>query len=602
MLLATIAAGTFALNAAWGSPGSYIPDPSAREKIKSQLDELGKAHEAIAPEVAKDTTFLTLMGTERWQHTNKSLRTDDDDKFKAWCMYGWFDAGKYNSYRAMNLAASEHYDEAIIEINRGIDAVRKSISEGKKRPHDFYNLTDYLTTRMKMFLAAGRISEAVVDAEELGSTQSKFPAAVCLLENGKTKEAEAIFATLVNNPQTQIFESVCRYMLAVCEEKNGKRGSAQADYLIAARYFAMSGREAAMQVCLENAGKFGAEKSKAKVTDLKRPETNKKTIYELVKFLTTEKNAFEGERLKEVLHADSFEKLSGDSLRFKFANPQATAINLIQVGPEERTKGGFLFKGRRLLVRIDTIDCSLTRDECSSLLAMDRISVPMSQLGEETGIVEAYKVPAGLLELTWYKGGFGSLYTLELFEGLSQHPDTANYQRRPSTEDDWYSYILRLLGDKKFADAKRSGIDWLKTSNSELAMRAQAKISAAEGNTAMALIWIDKAIAKHKALKNASNEPASSSILFMEKAEYLLGNRQIQAAANLFKSALPEKMLADDYALRAKIEIAQRNYPAALADLKVASEKYFEEFRIVKRDEMKELIASLTKRAMQFAK
>jgi len=61
-------------------------------------------------------------------------------------------------------------------------------------------------------------------------------------------------------------------------------------------------------------------------------------------------------------------------------------------------------------------------------------------------------------------------------------------------------------------------------------------------------------------------------------------------------------MLADDYALRAKIEIAQRNYPAALADLKVASEKYFEEFRIVKRDEMKELIASLTKRAMQFAK
>ncbi len=119
ILCAAIAAVTLATSAAWASPNvyRYAPDPNAKEKAQRQLDHLAAAHERIAPAVAKDTTFMTLMGSEGWENINPTLRVDDDDKFKSTCMYGWFDAGKFNAFRANNLAANGHYDEAIAEIN-----------------------------------------------------------------------------------------------------------------------------------------------------------------------------------------------------------------------------------------------------------------------------------------------------------------------------------------------------------------------------------------------------------------------------------------------------------------------------------------------------
>lgn len=582
--------------ASCGAPGRYIPDPNAKEKALDQLEKLGAAHQNIPPSITKDATFQTLMGSENWEHVNRSLRIDEDDKFKSNCLFGWFEAGKFEAYRANNLAANGHFGEAIAEINKSITAAQKSISERKWDGKHPYNLEEYLKTRMKLYLALNRTTEAMLDAETLLTTQHKFPAAVILLEHGRTVEAESAFATLVNNPQTQIFESVNRYFLALSEVKNGKFVSARSDYLLAAQFFAMTGKEDAMRVCLESAGKLEKEKlPPTKAADLIPPETNKKVLCDLIKFLATEKDAFNAEKLKEVLHADEFNKSPEGSIDFKMPDPRTTAINMVQVGPEWNASS----KALKMVVRLNTTDCSITHEDCRSFMTMEKVDVPATQLDPKFGTIEGYKVPAGLLELTWYKGGFGSLYTLELLEGRSKHPEQAYFEWHPRTDEEWYGHVQRLLTATKLAEAKASVLEWHKKGNSELYLRAQAKICAAEGNSIMALSWIDKAIAKEKTNKIRKINPDFGDILAQEKAEYLLQNHQVQAAAQLLKSAAPAKMLSDNYALRARIELAQKNYSAALADLETASDKYFEEFRIVKRDETKKQIASLREKLKQ---
>lgn len=586
-ILATAFAGATA-DVAWAAPGIYVPDPNAKEKMKDQQMFVGLAHKDLPSAIAKDSVFQQLMGSERWEHVNRHLRTDEDDKFKAWCLTGWFEAGKFDAYRASNLAASGHVDEAIVEISKSIVAAQKSIDERKWDGKTPYNLQEYLNTRMRLFLASGRIPEALSDAEKLLSTQYKFPAAVVLLEHGKTKDAEAVFATFVNGQQSYLFESVYRYVLALSEEKNGKLGSARSDYLIAARYFAATGKEDAMKVCFESAGRCEKERPTPTKGDLTPPETNKGQLCELIKFLATEKDPFNPEKLKEALHADSFEKNSDGSFRFRMSDPRLTAINMIEVGPERNSSS----KSFRLAMRLNTTDCSITQDDCRPILPTEKVAVPATKLDSKFGIIEGYKVPAGLLELTWFKGGFGSLYTVELLEGRSKHPEQAYVEWHPRTEEEWYEHIQWLLNAGKVAEAKASCSNWQTKGNSDLCMRAQAKICAAEGNFTMALSLINKAIAKEKTNKLKIN-PEFGDILALEKAEYLLKTHQVQASAQLFKSAIPTKMLADHYSLRAQIELAQKNYPAALADLKTASDKYFEEFRIIKRDETNKQIASL---------
>ncbi len=574
---------------AWAAPGIYIPDPNAKEKTEDQQAFVGLSHKDLPSAIAKDSIFQQLMGSERWEHVNRHLRTDEDDKFKAWCLTGWFDAGKFEAYRAGNLAASGHFDEAITEISKSVVAAQKSLDEQRGDGKNPYNLQEYLNTRMRLFLAADRVPEALLDAEKLLSTQYKFPAAVVLLEHGKTKDAEAIFSALVNNPQSYLSESVYRYVLALSEEKNGKLGSARSDYLIAARYFAGTGKEDAMKVCLESAGRCETGSPTPTKADLTPPVTNKCQICELIKFLATQKDAFNPEKLKEALHADSFEKNSDGSFRFYLPDPKLTSINMVQVGPERNASG----KALKLVIRLNTTDCSITQEDCRSFLTMEKVTVPATQLDPKFGTIEGYKVPSGLLELTWFKGGFGSLYTVELLEGRLKHPEQACVEWHPRDEEEWFSYIVGLLSGRKTEEAKDLAQKWKEKSNSELFMRAQAKIYAAEGNFPMALSWIDKAIAKEKTYIRRTINPEVGDLVSQEKVEYLLKNRQVEAAAQLFKTAIPAKMLADNYALRAQIELAQKNYPAALADLKTASDKYFEEFRIVKRDETNRLITSL---------
>lgn len=592
--LATSLASAIIHNAC--AAGRYIPDLNAREKLIEQQEFLRITHDELPAAISTDSTFQTLMGLERWEHTVRSHRTDESDKFKAWCLTGWFDTGRFEAYRADNLAASGHVDEAIEEINKSIAAAQKACDEGKRNSSNKHNLEEYLKTRMKLLLVAGRIAEALEDAEKLLPTQYKFAAAVILLEHGKTKDAETAFATLVNNPQTEIFESVNRYFLALSEEKNGKFESARSDYVIAARYFAMVGREESMKVCLNSAGKLDKEKqSPMKVSDLTPPQTNKEQLCKLIKFLSTEKHAFDPEKLKEVLKADSFEKSPEGSIRFRMPDPKTTAINLVQLGPEYNASS----KALRLILRLNTTDCSITQDDCSSILTMEKVSIPATQLDPKFGTIEGYKVPAGLLEMTWFKGGFGSLYTLELLEGRSTHPNQAYLEWRPRDDDEWFGHIVRLLAQGKTAGAKNAGMEWQKKSNSELFMRAQAKIFSAEGKPTLALLWIDKAISKRKTYKIHNINPDFGDLLAQEKVEYLLKNHQVQAAAQLFNTAIPKKLLADNYALRAQIELAQKKYPEALADLKMASDKYFEEFRIVKRDETNKQIASLSEQLKQ---
>lgn len=591
-LAVTVAAATGALlvGASLAARSEEIPNSNAKARVKDQQKFVGITYEKLPLAIAKDHTFQQLMGSEPWESVNLSLRTDEDDKFKAWCLSGWFDAGKFEAYRANNLAASGHFDEAIREITKSIVAAQKSIDEKKWDGKTPYNLEEYLNTRMKLFLASARFPEAVSDAEKLASTQKKFAAAIVLLEHGKTKDAEAVFATLVNGPQAYLFESVYRYFLAVSEEKNGKAGSARSDYLIAARYFAMTGKEEAMNLCLESARKFDTESTSATKANLIPPKTNKKELCDLIKFLATEKDAFNPEKLKNALHAESFERNTDGSFRFCMPNPKLTAINMVQVGPERNASG----KAFKMMIRLNTTDCSITQDDCRTILTMEKVTVPATQLDPKFGTIEGYKVPAGLLELTWQKGGFDSLYTLELLEGRSKHPEQAYFEWRPHDDEQWFSHIIRQLSDGKTAEAKKLAEEWQKKGNSELCMRAQAKICAAEGNLTTAVSWIDRAISKRNQNKLQTSNRDLGDNLALDKVEYLLQNHQVEPAAQLFKTAVPTKMLADHYALRAKIGIAQKTYLLALADLKTASDKYFEEFRIVRRDETNKQIAKLS--------
>lgn len=578
------------LNAAWAVPTQNVSNADTANKKNSEQSIITRME--IAPCIANDSTFQLLMNRESWETAVPSLRTDANDEFRTYCAFGWGDPGHDNAYRAKNLAESGHYDEAIDEITKGITSAEKA--SNATQPYNLYNLNEYLATRMKLSLKAGQYASAVADAERLLAGGFKFPSAVCLTENGKTKVAEAVFATMINDPQTNIFESYYRYLLAFCEECNGKPDKAREDYLVAAEFFAMAGKDEAMKECLDSANKYS--KRAKSIANLKPPLKNKHVVVQLVKFLTSEKKAFDANKLKIVLGADSVEKRSDGSLQFRFRDPKSSAFNLIQVGRETRSSGSTIKSTQKLFIRINTFNCTLTHDECNQLIAIASASAPTSQLQERIGTVRSFTVPSGLLEMSWYKGGFGGLYTLELFEGISQHIPPTYVKWHPHSDEDWDLHIHQLLSAKKVAEARRAGNEWLEKGESMLCMRGQGRICAAEGDYAKAIVWIDKAIAKDK-MRGIPNHGGYIKYYFeIDKAEYLLASNRIEAAESILDSVKPTPVVGDDYFLRAKIAIAKKNYPVAIADLKRASEKYFEEFLIVKRDRADKLITELNNR------
>lgn len=546
----------------------------------------------IDPCIAQDSTFHILMEEEPWERSKPSLRKDRDDIPKFHCAYGWGDAGRQNQFRAMNLAASGHYKEAINEINLAIKAVEDLGT--KRNLHDSYNLTWYLRTRMRLFQASGQDTKALTDAEKIATSNYAFPAAVCLLENGKTKEAKSLFASKLNGTNSQIFESYFRYLLALCEERVGELNKAKEDFLTAARFFAMNGKDEAMKVCINRANRYVTRN--ISTADLERPSRNKSKIYALLKFFTTEKNVFDENKLKVALGAESYEQKS-DKLWFKFRDPESTAFSIVEVVSNLQNNNNHAKKLRKLFIRLNTFDCSVTREECEQILPKERTSQPISQLQENTGILDCFKVPSGFLELTWYKNGFGSLYTLELFEGAKDRPVLCNTKWQPYTDFEWQEHINSFLEANRIDEAKRAANEWLEKSNSVECMRMQAKINAAEGHYDLAIEWIDKAIKKQKTRGCVTHTSESSieNFLETEKVEYLLGNHQNEAAAVLLKLVKPIPKLADDYFLKARVGIAQKDYAQAITDLKAAACEYFYEFRIVKRDECLKLITDLRK-------
>lgn len=578
-----------------------VPTGNTERAIAANVYEAANRSGAIAPRskgveidpcIAEDSVFHILMEDEPWECSKRSIRRDQDDIPRFYCAHGWGDAGRQNQFRAKNLAASGHFQEALNEINLAVKAVEDL---GTKRcSMDSHNLNWYLMTRMKLFLATGQNSNAVADAERIASSNCTFPVSICFLRNGITSRAKMFFATRLKDNTTKTFDGYYRYLLALCEESEGELGRARKSFLAAARYFAMSGKDKAMEVCLERANRNTSIKISAK--DLERPSINKANIFRLLKFLIEDKNAFDEDKLKEALAAESYERKS-DKVWFKFRDPKSTAFSITEVlsaTQEDEKRAG---KMRKLFVRINTLECSLTREECKEILPKDNVSLPISQLQESTGALDSYKVPSGLLELTWYKKGFESLYTLELFENSISRPMPGNTRWNPKTEYEWQVKIEGLLEAKQINEAKQAADEWLEKSKSVECLRMQAKVHAAEGHFDLALEWINKAIEREYSYGTApqSSDNSIRNLLKIEKVEYLLENHQNDDAAAFFDLIKPRPDLADEYLLRAKLEIAKKEYAKAIADLKIASCKYYYEFRIVKRDESLKLISDLTK-------
>jgi tetratricopeptide (TPR) repeat protein len=540
--------------------------------------------------------YKQLVPTKQWA-SGVSPPTDSSQQLRG-CVSGISSTpGGFEARRAENLAASNHIAEAIGEWTRAID----SYSDVKRENIGYTLDPAWLLSRARLYIKVGRLDDALADIEHSANTprsfdQVKFNAALLLADLGKYSKSEQLLNT--SDLASPSYRPYTLYLRAVVQKKQGKNQLAEQSFKEAATLFAAAGIAPPAQSCLDEIAALPSKdkksNSKLKIADLAPPRANYEKMERLMKALASRADVFDLDVLKSLTGAASFkEHRSG-----YFVHPYQAHFKEISLINVHKLESG----GKRINIYLVPGLCSINKTALKGLLNHPLIAP--EKWRKEVAFCEAYQVPAGSLVLNILNGGFNSVWQVQLYSHDATFPEP---QRKQAAEIDspLQKSHLRLaaaaeaLQRGNFDFTEKIANEWLHDEpKNARAHLLQAELLFKQGKLDQALTEIDIAIKygdNEEALKNKN----SGSTLYIKKGTYLLEKGRFDEAYNLFKQGFPVNPSSDQLLLRARAEIGLKMFTEAGSDLKEASKKYYNEGRIVKRDEAEALLLSIEPSAEQ---
>lgn len=536
--------------------------------------------------VTASMTYTQLVLTDPWERDTPP--TDWSQRLRGCITVISNTPGGFDARRAQNLAACKHFADAIGEWTRAIEKYDEYNADSSR------NLApEWLLSRARLFIKLGQIDDALADIERSVTLKRsfdpiKFNAALLLTELGKYERAESVLPA-VNTGQT-LFRPYYSYLLAVVQEKQGKKELAKQTFLNAATLFAAAGMSPPAEACLNAVSAIGGTSQKKKqsvqITDLKLPRSNYNNIEKLLKGLATRSDIFDLDVLKELTGAASFKQNRSGGY---FVTPYKAHFPEISLLTIETFESG----GKRLTISLEPVLCSINKFALKGLLnnpvdAPDRWCKGLAHC-------EAYKVPAGTLVLSIRDGGFEPIWWAELYSKDATFPEPTRKQKLQSDTETFSRHIAVSnaleLGNLDFAE--KAVNDWLRDNPKDpRAHMSQAEILSKKGDLNGAVTSIDIAI-KYGGSDRSFDTEYAGNVLQIRKGTYLLQQGKFEDAYNLFERAFPAKPSANLLILRAKSEIGLKRFADARQDLNEASRRFYEEGRIVRRDEVEKLLDTI---------
>lgn len=555
----------------------------------STLNVNAAVEQALDKRVTDSMTYSQLVQTDPWQ---KGAQPTDWNQQMRGCISGIINTpGGFDARRAQNLAATKHFAEAIGEWTRAIDSYDVDNAQQYSTTLD----PEWLLSRARLFIKIGRIDEALADIErsvtlKRSSEQSKFNAALLFTELGKYSRAESVLPAVSDGHP--LFRPYYSYLLAVVQEKQGKKELAEQTFLESATLFAAAGMTPPAEACLNAVSAIGGPTNKRKqplkLTDLKQPKSNYKNIEKLLTALATRTDVFDLGVLKELTGAASFKESSSGY----FVSPHRAHFPEISLINIDKLESG----GKRLNIHIEPVLCSINKTALKGLLN-NPVEAP-EQWRKDVAYSEGYRVPAGTLVLSIRNGGFGSIWWAQLYSKDATFPEPPRKPRSQSDTPPQRNYA-RLMGASEALEhdnvdyAEKTVNDWLRENPEDpRAHMLQAEIFSKKGNLNGALTAIDTAI-KYSDRDKLLDTEYTGNIPLIRKGTYLLEQGKFEEAYKTFERAFPDKPSADLLLLRAKSEIGLKRITEAIQDLNAASKSFYDEGRIIRRDEAEKLLNSI---------
>lgn len=538
--------------------------------------------------VTDSGTYKTLVPANPWEKGPPS----DWMQQPRGCMHDIINTpGASNARRATHLAEGKHFAEAIGELTRAIDKY-----DGINR---FGMSLDpsWLISRARLYMEIGRSEDALKDAERAVALKrsydkEKFNAALIFTQFGKYAKAESVLPAS-SSVQPIAFRPYFSYLLAVLQQKQGKEDVAKQTFRESATLFAAEGMSLPAQSCFEAIavmeGRKNAEGHTLDLASLEPPRSNYERVERLLKALATRSDVLAPDVLKGVIGSQI---LKSNTTEY-FVNPHTAEFREIPLVSIDKVEGG----GKRLFIQIEPALCSINKSALAGLL--NHPVKPPEMWRKEVLYTEGYKVPAGTLVLAILKDGYNSIRFVQLY---SQNAALSPPSISLGNENDsslHKAHVRRIgvgealqFGNIKFAETVVA--DWLREDPEDpQAHMNQAEILFKKGNLKGALASIDTAI-KYGA-NGKPNTGYSENMLLIRKGTYLLEEGKFDDAYDLFRQSFPAKPYADLLLLRARAEIGLQKFADASNDLDQASRQFYDEGRIVRRDEADALLNSLRK-------
>lgn len=495
-----------------------------------------------------------------------------------------------------NLAASEHYDEAIKVLTKLI-----TLHQSEPGPY---------ISRAKLYLKMGKPQEAkndltvVVSIDRLASGPV-IPAVKLLFKLDEYELAEsALERSIAKDPGSGDlnYRAQRKYYCALAQEHLKKPQEAIENYLSAGTDFMAAGLTDPGNLCLKRINEIstaGGPTAKVhSVKDFHRPTKNLPKIIRLVKELSSRKAEFSPEFVHAITGATMISSPNGREYFGKIAtspsSPPAThfeGLQLVMLNYNSVTSIG---------IHTNRTACCAERTDFTDLLKnFKRINPP-----PPFEKIEAYSVPKGTLIMEYCDGGFKALAGVTLYGPKAELPwERPTFdQRLGLSEFDGGLRMIELRMDSfwdqgKFEDAIKFTQRWTEAKPNELiALQYHAMALQKAGKYAQAIKdfnsvierdahW-DPSVPRHVWFQSKYR----GNILLIQRGTCWLDSGNFKEALQDFKLGFPEKLNADDYYWRGKAELGIGQVDDASRDLQQAVDSYYKEARIVRRDEAQQLL------------
>lgn len=249
------------------------------------------ANELLDSRIVSVDSFKTLLLPEPWE-MDAEYRSDWYQQIRS-CTGMAMLAGSREAIRAANLAACQHFSEAIEAWTKAID---RYPYDG--RMQNFSPLpSEWLLSRASLYLELKQNDKAIADIERAlllphVYDRQRYKTALLFLQMGKCDRAEAILST--GNSEISTYSPFFHHLLAVSQLKQGKKAEARKSFLEAGSLFAACGATEASQCCVEQISYLdGTTPLPDRGALLSPPSSNHENIEKLLKALASRTDVFD---------------------------------------------------------------------------------------------------------------------------------------------------------------------------------------------------------------------------------------------------------------------------------------------------------------------